>query len=523
MMATDDGRNASGVVLAEPSSGRGRHRRGTAHRHTRSRRHRRWPWVVVAVVLLAVGGAAWVAVARIGAPLPPVVPRPSTDAGAVVPGPVPSLPWPTGGQGAVSVPAIAYRAQSGPESPVPVASLTKITTAVVILQDHPLGAGDQGPVITVSPDDVAQYDLELHMDESTVAIEVGEQLTERQALEALLTQSANDVAYTLAVWDAGSIDAFVAKMNALATSLGDTDTHYVDASGYDPQTVSSAADVLRMAAVGMAIPTFAEIVGMTEVTLPLAGTLHNIVSQIGVDGVIGVKSGYTSQAGACMVLAANRVIDGRVLLVLVAVTGQPTPPPTAPTTTTTTTTRPSGPTTTTTTTRPSGPTTTTTTLPLDDEPVADPFKYAGPTTQTLLTAAQAGITRVTVATQGGVAGTVTSTWGGQVHSATFVTAAGAWLPGWPGQAVRTVTRFTPVPPGSAAGTRVGSTLFAIGTQFQVVPLQLHQTVPEPSLWWRLRHGGIGTPSTSTSTSSSSSSTSTSTAPSSSTSTSTAAG
>ena len=49
-----------------------------------------------------------------------------------------------------------------------------------------------------------------------MAIEVGEQLTERQALEAMLTQSANDVAYTLAVWDAGSVDAFVVKMNALA-------------------------------------------------------------------------------------------------------------------------------------------------------------------------------------------------------------------------------------------------------------------------------------------------------------------
>jgi D-alanyl-D-alanine carboxypeptidase (penicillin-binding protein 5/6) len=498
MTATDDGTVASGVVLADPSSGRGRRGRRGAHSPSGDRRHRRWPWIVLAVALVLIGAGTWFAVRRIDAPLPPAVPHPATETGTVVPGPDPALPWPAKGQGAVSVPAIGYSAQSGPESPVPVASLTKITTAVVILRDHPLGPDDQGPVITVSSADVAQYDLELHMDESTVAIEVGEQLTERQALEALLTQSANDVAYTLAVWDAGSIDAFVVKMNALATSLGDTDTHYVDASGYDPQTVSSASDVLRMAAVGMAIPTFADIVGMTQVTLPLAGTLHNIVSQIGVGGVIGVKSGYTSQAGACLVLAANRLIDGRTLLVLVAVTGQPTPPPTAPTTTTTT--RPPG--TTTTTTRPPGTTTTTTTLPLDDEPVADPFKYAGPTTQVLLAAAQGGISRVTVATRGGVAGTVTSTWGGATHAASYVTAADAWLPGWPGQAVRALTKFRAVAPGSSAGTRVGSTLFAVGTQFEVVPLRLRQAVPEPSLWWRLRHGGVGaspTPTSSTST------------------------
>ena len=249
-----------------------------------------------------------------------------------------------------------------------------------------------------------------------MAIEVGEQLTERQMLEAMLTQSANDIAYSLAVWDAGSVDAFVVKMNALAASLGTTDTHYVDASGYDPATVSSASDVLRVAAVGMAIPTFAEIVALTQVTLPLAGTLHNIVAEIGVDGVIGVKSGYTSQAGACMVLAADRVIDGRTLLVLVAVTrpahaaahrtAPRPPPPVRPGTTTTT-----------------DPvrrrtTTTTTTLPLDDQPIADPFKYARPTTTALLAATQAGISQVTVATRGSVAGTVTSTWGGAVHRAT---------------------------------------------------------------------------------------------------------
>ena len=65
--------------------------------------------------------------------------------------------------------------------------------------------------------------------------------------------------------------AFVAKMNALAVSLGATHTHYVDASGYDPQSVSTASDVLRMAAAGMAIPTFAEVVDMPTVTLPLVG------------------------------------------------------------------------------------------------------------------------------------------------------------------------------------------------------------------------------------------------------------
>jgi D-alanyl-D-alanine carboxypeptidase (penicillin-binding protein 5/6) len=323
-------------------------------------------------------------------------------------------------------------------------------------------------------------------------------------LEGLLLASANDLAFSLAMWDAGSIPAFVAKMNALATSLGTSNTHYVDASGYDPASVSSAADVLRVASAGMAIPAFAETVALPQATLPVVGTVHNVVTEVGTNGVIGVKSGYTSKAGACLVLAANRVIGGRTLLVIEAVLGQPTPPPTVPKPTTTTT-RPAPTTATTappapgappppapptTTTQPPAPTTTTTSVPLDDLPIADPFKYARPVAEGLLAATQAGISQVTVATAGAAAGTVTATWGGQAHAATYVTATGAWLPGWPGQVVHSRTTFRTVAPGSAAGTRVGASIFAIGAQFQVVPLQLRQTVPEPSVWWRLRHGGV---------------------------------
>jgi len=502
MTTTDDGPGAPDpvVVLAESSGlhAKGRRRHGRAHGHAAGRRHRRWPWIVAAVVILVVGGATWVVVQRINSPLAPAVPHVPTAAAAVVPGSVPSLPWPSKGQGAVVVPSLGYAAQSGPESPVPIASLTKMTTAVVILRDHPLPPGSDGPAIPVTTADIAEYDLELKNDESSVAIEPGETISERQMLEGMLLASANDLAYTLAMWDAGSIPAFVAKMNALATSLGATNTHYVDASGFDPDSVSAAADVLKVASVGMAIPAFAQIVALPEATIPVVGTVHNVVTEVGTNGVIGVKSGYTSEAGACLVLATNRVIGGRTLLVIEAVLGQPTPPPTIPkSTTTTTTTRPptttpTGPSTggaaaTTTTTEPA---TTTTTVPINDLPIADPFKYTRPVAEALLAATQAGISQVTVATEGGAVGTVTATWGGHVHAATYVTATGAWLPGWPGQTVASKTTFRPVAPGSSAGTRVGSTIYAIGVQFQAVHLKLTETVPEPSVWWRLRHGAV---------------------------------
>jgi hypothetical protein len=291
-------------------------------------------------------------------------------------------------------------------------------------------------------------------------------------------------------------------MNALAASLGATSTHYVDASGYDPQSVSTAADCLRIAAAAMQDPTFAQVVGSTSITLPLVGTLPNIVTEIGKNNVVGVKSGYTSAAGGCMVLAADRVVQGRTVLVLADVLGQPTPPPTVPPTTTTT--APKATTTTTpaatpggatppataapTTTAPPPTTTTTTTTPLDDLNVPDPFRYTRPVVDALLNAAQAGLVAVPVAAKGAAVGTATVVWGGEAHRVQVEAARPAWLLGWPGQQVVAVTTLGRVPPGGPGGSRVGTARFSLGTQVQSVPLQLSSTVPEPSWWWRLLHG-----------------------------------
>ncbi len=448
----------------------------------------------VVVVLLA-GAGAVVAVQRVTAPLGRPAVAATLASGVPAAGSGPSLPWPAKGQGAVAVPALAFAAQSGPEAPIAVASLTKITTAVVVLRDHPLAVGAPGPTITVTAGDVAQYDAELHLDESTIPIQVGEVLTERQMLEALLMQSANDIAVTLARWDAGSQAAFVAKMNALAASLGMSGTHYADASGFDPQTVSTAADVLRIAAVGMADPAFAQIVDTTSATLPLVGTLGNIVSEIGSNGVVGVKSGYTSVAGACMVLAADQTVEGRQVLVLVAVLGQPTPPPVPPTTTTTTVPTPAAPAAP----APPGPppsppppiapapSTTTTTNPFNFPVIPDPFKFTRPVVDALLAATRAAVVPVKVVSSGTVVGSATSTWGGTAHRVPVVAADTAWLAAWPGQQVHSLTRVATVPPGSPAGTRAGTALFGLGTQLVAVPLRLGSTVPEPSWWWRLLH------------------------------------
>ena len=361
---------------------------------------------------------------------------------SVVPGTAPNLAWPSTGSAAVAIPALGYSAQSGSEVPVPVASLTKMMAAVVILQDHPLAAGVDGPSVTITAQDVAEDSTDVSSDQSTVPVTVGEVLTERQLLEGLLIRSANNMAFTLARWDAGSVPAFVAKMNAAASRLGMSQTHYTDVSGYDTGSVSTAADSLKVAARGLADPTFAAIVAMPTVTLPMVGTVRNIVTEVGSYGIIGVKSGITSASGPCLVLASSRTVGGRTVQAIAATTDQ----------------------------QPSGP---------------DVFGNAAVVDEGLMEAALAAVVDVPVATTGHTVGTVGAAWGGARHDVPVVTTAGATVLAVPGQAMATTVIDRPVATGARSDTSVGRVVYTVGPQRRVVPLRPTGSVPTPTLWWRL--------------------------------------
>ena len=162
-------------------------------------------------------------------------------------------------------------------------------------------------------------------DDSNAAVTLNEQITESQVLGGMLVHSADNYADLLATWDAGSMPAFVAKMNAAAARLGMDHSHFADASGVNPGSQSTASDLLKVAALDMANPTFASMVTMSSVTLPVAGTISTYTPLLGLQGVIGVKSGFTSAAGGCDVLAVVRTVHGKSVLLLAAVTGQTGP------------------------------------------------------------------------------------------------------------------------------------------------------------------------------------------------------
>ena len=231
--------------------------------------------------------------------------------------------WPLDGQAAF-IQGGGSHVQAGPnQHPAAIASVAKVMTAYLVLRDHPLRLGEDGPTITLTDADVADTDRRAEQDESVVPIVAGEPLSERQALQALLLPSANNIAAVLARWDAGSADRFVARMNSTARSLGMTSTRYTDPSGYDDATVSTAADQVRVVDQAMRLPVFASIVATPSATLPVAGTVRNTDSLLGYDGFVGVKTGSDSAAGGCFAFRAIRWIDGKRTAITGVVLGQP--------------------------------------------------------------------------------------------------------------------------------------------------------------------------------------------------------
>ncbi|MFZ0664401.1 MAG: hypothetical protein WAM97_01505 [Acidimicrobiales bacterium] len=298
----------------------------------RRRRLRASLIVVVLLVLIIVvasqggstpasGHSATVAASK-KAPIPYLALSTESERPAYVPGDAPQIPWPTTGQAAIAVPSAGVLETSGAETPVPIASLTKMMTLYLTLKQHPLTSRSAGPLIKMTAVDQEGYDNDVVSDASSIEVQAGEVLNERQVLTALVVRSANNLADTLARWDAQSIPAFVERMNTEAAALGMDSTHYVDTNGLHPGSQSTARDQLVMAEHGLAEPGFESIVDQPAVTLPITGTLPNYVTAVGSDGVIGVKSGFTDAALACVVLAAVRQVGGKPVVILAADLGQ---------------------------------------------------------------------------------------------------------------------------------------------------------------------------------------------------------
>jgi D-alanyl-D-alanine carboxypeptidase (penicillin-binding protein 5/6) len=238
-----------------------------------------------------------------------------------VPGQTLHVAWPALGSAAIDIPALGV-IRSWHNSVVPIASLTKLMTAYVVLKKFPLALGGTGPCITVSEDQVIDYEQEKTADESAVIVEEGEQLCEITLLDGMLVHSAANYADILETMVSASPADFVALMNRTAASLGLRDTHYDDDAGISDNSVSTALDQAKLAALLMKSPLVRSIVAQTSVDLPVSGYENSFTPFVGTDHVVGVKSGRTGAAGGCDIMALAFRQNGREHILYAVVLGQ---------------------------------------------------------------------------------------------------------------------------------------------------------------------------------------------------------
>ncbi len=349
----------------------------------------------------------------------------------------PSLPWPASGEAAVAVQGIGQMGSYGGNQPVPIGSVAKMMTALLVLEKHPLVLGAQGPTLTITAADQAAYQSIANTAQSLVPVRAGEKISEYQLLQALLIPSGNNIATILANWIGGSQQGFVQMMNQKAKQLGLSHTTYADASGLSQQTVSTATDQLKLAMIAMKNPVFAQIVGQPQVVLPVAGLVYNYNKEVTHQGVIGVKTGSTLAAGGCFVVAANRTVDGRNVVVMASVFGQST---------------------------------------------AEPLALAITDGLNLVNAAAKVMRPVPVIAKGTEVATVTTPWQGTQPA---VATSGVQFLGWPGMTASTSLKATSPKAPAAAGQQIGQLTVRLGSQIGAVKVKLADPLPAPTLRWKL--------------------------------------
>jgi serine-type D-Ala-D-Ala carboxypeptidase (penicillin-binding protein 5/6) len=347
------------------------------------------------------------------------------------------MPWPSKGAAAVAVAGTGTVGAAGDDRQRSLASLVKVMTAYVVLKDHPLKAGDVGPEIKIDEDDVQTYQRQLRNVESVIPVRAGTGITEKDLLQGLLIPSGNNYSYILAKWSSGSPEAFVQRMNEEAAALGMTQTHYDEPSGVSPASVSTARDQLKLAEAAMASPVLAGIVGAKQAQLPVVGTVFNVNSLLGQDNLVGIKTGWTEEAGACFLFAADSVADGKPARIFGVVMGQDT--------------------------------------------LADAF---GSTRQLLQTVAPS-LRLVPVVAHDKPAASLTSPWGAKSDA---LPAQDVSIVAWPGLNIETAVDVTRDPDSVKAKGEVGKLTVKAADQNVEVPLVARKTIDPPGLIWRLtRH------------------------------------
>lgn len=368
------------------------------------------------------------------APLDPAV---ATVAAPVEEAPeVPALDLPNYGAaavGAVGFPGVL--ATSGSTAPLPMASITKVITALVVLEAKPLGAGESGPEVEMTAEDAAYYDRYLAQNGTVSEVRPGLRLTERDLLELTLVKSANNYAATLARWALGSEDAFPAAASAWLTANGLDGIRVVEPTGIDPANVGPADQIVALGRIALEHPVIAEIVALSSADVPEIGAIPNTNKLLGRAGVDGIKTGTLDDFGANLLFSADVAVGASSVTVVGVVLGGPD-------------------------------------HDILNRDILD-----------LLGTVVGNFTEVEVATAGESFGDFATSWGA---STTAVAAESATLLTWGAADISVEVELAEVRTG-VAGEGAGTATFRAGDRSVTVPLELAGDLADPGPWWRLTH------------------------------------
>jgi len=354
------------------------------------------------------------------------------------PGAAPTLAWPSTGETAIGAVGYGVLAQHTSGKPLATASSIKLLTALAVLRMKPFDTKSDGPVIVLTQADVNSYAQYVAGGGSVVRVTAGEQLTERQALEALLLPSANNIAETLARWAFGSVDAYLSYANGYSKQLGMPDTTVTDPSGFLGTTTSTPHDLTVLGEAVMAQPVIVQIVQEKSAIIPVQGTIRNVNVLLGQDGIIGLKTGNNNQDPGCFIFAADITIGGQPVTLIGAIMGAPT--------------------------------------------LGAALWDALP----LIDSARNGFHKTTIATAGVTIQTLTTPWGDRVPVAAKTNLI---FPTWGNSTTKTLLDIRPVRAPVHEGATIG-TLVATNTltrQQYSTDLVLQKSLSEPGLLWRLWH------------------------------------
>lgn len=248
--------------------------------------------------------------------------EPTVTAITVQPQPAPAAApaWPAAGSAAVAIGGIGGAAASGAE-PDSIASITKLVTALVVLDQMPLAVGEQGPEFRFGYWDSADYWDYRDRGESALDVPVDGVLTEYQLLEGMLIGSANNYADRLADNLFPSDAVFASAATAWLQSHGVAGVTIVEPTGMDPGNTATPEALITLAKKAMAHPVIAEIVAKKSVELPGAGLVESTNGLLADPGVVGIKTGTLDTWN--LLSAKDVVIGDTTVRLFASVLGQP--------------------------------------------------------------------------------------------------------------------------------------------------------------------------------------------------------